>query len=343
LEKEPALRYQTATEFRTQVETVSNAATSPIAQNPKSQTVPASATAGSRTLSAGKLPWQVWVVAGILALEGLGNLISISRQPEALIWVAAKILFITGLLRRWRPVYVLTLVFAGLHVVYFAAASPVAALLNLVLVVLLAYVYRFYFPKVEEASPGCQSSHSSTSGSNKLVIGFGVAVLVGVLLVAGAFAAWFAKRAEQQEALRQLALVREAEIAEKQRAQELAASESIASGINLPARAIPPVVVKTIPESGAGDVQPGISFLRVTFSKPMRDGSWSWVKLGDETFPMMAGAPHFLSDNQTCVLPVKLQPNKLYAVWINFGSATNFQDTGGQPALPYLLIFETRK
>jgi RNA polymerase sigma-70 factor (ECF subfamily) len=43
------------------------------------------------------------------------------------------------------------------------------------------------------------------------------------------------------------------------------------------------------------------------------------------------------------VLPVKLQPNRLYAVWLNFEAARNFQDNEGKPALPYLLIFQTKK
>jgi tRNA A-37 threonylcarbamoyl transferase component Bud32 len=106
---------------------------------------------------------------------------------------------------------------------------------------------------------------------------------------------------------------------------------------------VPPVVVETSPVSGAVDVDPGLSELRVKFSTPMQDGGWSWVKLDNETFPPTTGNPRFLPDRQSCVLPVKLQPGKLYAVWINYGTATNFQDAAGKAALPYLLIFETRK
>ena len=38
----------------------------------------------------------------------------------------------------------------------------------------------------------------------------------------------------------------------------------------------PPVVVETFPVSGARDVAPGETEIRVRFSKPMTDGSWSW-------------------------------------------------------------------
>src|SRR5687768_12050423 len=39
---------------------------------------------------------------------------------------------------------------------------------------------------------------------------------------------------------------------------------------------LPPVVVKTVPEAGAQNVAPGEVEIRVTFSKKMKDGSWSW-------------------------------------------------------------------
>ena len=106
---------------------------------------------------------------------------------------------------------------------------------------------------------------------------------------------------------------------------------------------VPPVVAETFPESGATDVDPSLTELRVTFSKPMQDGSWSWTIWGEENFPEMTGQPHFLADGRTCVLPVKLKPGKLYATWLNSDYHQDFKDRAGQSALPYLLIFETRK
>jgi len=334
LEQEPELRFQTATEFRTQVETVSSTAPAH-ARTARLQTGDRAASAAGGTFDPRKLPWQVWVVIAMLALEGLGNLIAIPKQPQALFWLAAKVLFIAGLLRRWRTVYILTMVFAGAHVVHFASPSPVAALLNLILIVLLAYVYRFYFPRVETASPLGRGS--------RVLIGIGVAVGVMTLVVVVVFAAYFTRaRASREEALVREAQARAAELvalADQKRAE----SVSVVSINELSARKTPPVVVKTIPESGATDVDPGLRELRITFSKPMRDESWSWVKVNDATFPKITAAPHFLSDDQLCVVPVQLQPGKLYAVWLNFGEARNFQDATGESALPYLLIFETRK
>jgi RNA polymerase sigma-70 factor (ECF subfamily) len=76
----------------------------------------------------------------------------------------------------------------------------------------------------------------------------------------------------------------------------------------------------------------------------MRDGGWSWAMHSPETFPKMNGNPKYLEDKRTCVLPVKLEPGKTYAIWVNSGEKyTNFKDAGGRPSVPYLLVFETKK
>jgi hypothetical protein len=105
----------------------------------------------------------------------------------------------------------------------------------------------------------------------------------------------------------------------------------------------PPVVVQTVPESGAANVNPALTELRVTFSEPMQNGSWSWTKWGDNNFPEMTGQPRYLADGRTCVLPVRLRPGQVYAIWLNSDYHQDFKDRGGQSAIPYLLIFETRK
>jgi hypothetical protein len=95
------------------------------------------------TFSASSVPWQIWVVVLSLGLEGLGNLFSFE-----IIWLAAKILFITGLLKGWKSVYVLSIATGILHVIYFAEAGAfVVSLMNLFLVVLELWVFRSYFPK----------------------------------------------------------------------------------------------------------------------------------------------------------------------------------------------------
>lgn len=43
------------------------------------------------------------------------------------------------------------------------------------------------------------------------------------------------------------------------------------------------------------------------------------------------------------MLPVKLQPEKTYAIRINSNKFRNFKDSNGVPAVPYLLVFRTGK
>jgi RNA polymerase sigma-70 factor (ECF subfamily) len=105
----------------------------------------------------------------------------------------------------------------------------------------------------------------------------------------------------------------------------------------------PPVVVKTVPEAGAGEVDPKLVEIKVTFSKDMQDASWSWVMLSQESFPKMHGKPKYLADRRTCVLPVQLEPGKTYAIWVNTEKFGNFKDADGRSAVPYLLVFRTKK
>jgi hypothetical protein len=123
-------------------------------------------------------------------------------------------------------------------------------------------------------------------------------------------------------------------------------SSSLASaqeGSNVSVQSMPPVVVKTVPESGDTGVDPSVSEIRVTYSKAMRDGSWSWSQISKESFPETTGKPHYLKDGKTCVLPVKLEAGKTYVIWLNSQKFRNFKDKGGQPAVPYLLVFETKE
>jgi RNA polymerase sigma-70 factor (ECF subfamily) len=106
---------------------------------------------------------------------------------------------------------------------------------------------------------------------------------------------------------------------------------------------MPPVVVKTFPEAGARDVAAGTVEIRVTFSKRMKDGSWSWTTAWQDSTPEGIGTPRYENDGKTCVMKVKLEPGKTYGYWINSEKFRNFKDAQGKPAVPYLLAFETKK
>jgi RNA polymerase sigma factor (sigma-70 family) len=104
----------------------------------------------------------------------------------------------------------------------------------------------------------------------------------------------------------------------------------------------PPVVVETFPKSGASDVDPATTELKVMFSKEMQDGSWSWAQISDSTFPNVTAKPHYDGDRRTCVLPVKLEPNHTYVIQLNYPPFDNFIDTDGRKAVRYLFVFQTR-
>lgn len=105
---------------------------------------------------------------------------------------------------------------------------------------------------------------------------------------------------------------------------------------------IAPVVVKTVPEAGSKDVAPGESEIRITFSKPMADQSWSWSSAWKDSAPESIGKPKYDADQKTCVLKVKLAPDTTYGYWINSEKFHGFQDQQHHPAIPYLFVFKTK-
>ena len=104
---------------------------------------------------------------------------------------------------------------------------------------------------------------------------------------------------------------------------------------------VPPVVVKTIPESGRMNVSPGEYEIKVTFSKKMADGSWSWCTVWDDSCPKGIESPKYDADRKTCSMKVKLESGKTYGYWLNSGRFNSFTDTHGRSAVPYLLVFST--
>ncbi|MFI4851814.1 MAG: Ig-like domain-containing protein [Gimesia chilikensis] len=132
----------------------------------------------------------------------------------------------------------------------------------------------------------------------------------------------------------------------KQWATQASASSSYAErggSQEITLAALPPSVVKTVPQAGSTDVDPGLKEIAVTFSKDMiTERMWAVVQISSEHFPKVGKGIHYLDDKRTCVIPVDLEPNRTYVLWFNRGRFNSFRDTENHPAIPYLLVFKTR-
>jgi hypothetical protein len=102
-----------------------------------------------------------------------------------------------------------------------------------------------------------------------------------------------------------------------------------------------PSVVATVPRTADRNVDPALTEIRVTYDRQMLDGNWSWCY--DSTQLKTTGKPRYEADGKTCVLPVKLEPGKVYTISLNSESFHNFKDVTGHPAVPYVLQFATPK
>ena len=104
-----------------------------------------------------------------------------------------------------------------------------------------------------------------------------------------------------------------------------------------------PVIVRTEPQAGDTKVDAAaVTEIKVTFSKEMKNGSWSWSQISKETFPQTTGKPHYDKDQRTCILPVKLEAGKTYVLWLNPPRFQGFVDLDGNAAAFYPLVFETK-
>lgn len=108
---------------------------------------------------------------------------------------------------------------------------------------------------------------------------------------------------------------------------------------------MPPSVINTVPQSGDTGVDPSLKEVTVTFSKEMlTENQWSWCQYSPDTFPEIDKTGiRYLKDKRTCLLPVRLKPGKTYVIWINTQKYNYFKDRNENSAIPYLLVFETKK
>jgi len=103
-----------------------------------------------------------------------------------------------------------------------------------------------------------------------------------------------------------------------------------------------PKVVSMIPANGAENVDPGTTDIRVTFDRPMQDGSWSLVGSGPHC-PETTGKAHYDPSRTTWSIPVKLKPEWRYEFYLNRGIYDSFRSEDGVPLNPVPVKFTTTK
>ena len=100
--------------------------------------------------------------------------------------------------------------------------------------------------------------------------------------------------------------------------------------------------VKAASPAPGGQVAPGPLTLRVTFDRPMRRGSYSFVQTSADTYPDCgANAPELSRDRRTFTLRCKVGPGRAYEIWFNRPPYMNFKSEGALPAVPFQLRFRT--
>ena len=104
----------------------------------------------------------------------------------------------------------------------------------------------------------------------------------------------------------------------------------------------PPRVVSTIPENESVNVDPSLTEISVKFNEEMMDGNWSWAYSDKSEFPQMIGQAYYTENHTRNILPVKLESNKKYVIWINSPKHNNFKDKNGNSAYPFKFTFTTK-
>ncbi len=316
LEKKPELRYQQASVFKTQIETI--AGTPAAASRPPESPTGRSSPAASPAVTGEDLSISKWAFALFLA-GCLGTPLLAMLRPQA---EKAPILFggmslalavVLGV-KSWRAwlgkfVVVGSGALCAFFVVYAAVVMPGAE------------------ERLREKASVEQDHAKQTQAAR-----------IAAQPVTGETPAIIVAPADESP---------------QNRHRQSAANAANRAGFSGPAAetsAVPPaqllasqpaVVVETYPAAGAVDVPAGETEIRVRFSKPMSAGSWSWATAWENSGPDFIGSPHYLADHRTCVVKVRLQPGKFYGWWLNSEPFKNFRDAAGQPAVPFLFTFQT--
>jgi hypothetical protein len=104
-----------------------------------------------------------------------------------------------------------------------------------------------------------------------------------------------------------------------------------------------PFVIESSPRDGDSGVSAELAHITATFSEEMDLGGWSWVTEVDYSAPSITGIPFYI-DTTTTVLPVRLEPNTSYAIWLNSpedAELRKFMSLDGVSARAHRIAFTT--
>lgn len=111
----------------------------------------------------------------------------------------------------------------------------------------------------------------------------------------------------------------------------------------------PPSIISTEPFIFTDDVNSALDKITIKFSEPMEKSSWFYSSFAPGILPRVVGEPVFDSSAQQWILPVKLEPGRVYAIGFNCGDTVKdvknfkagFRGISGRICKPFVLVFST--
>lgn len=103
-----------------------------------------------------------------------------------------------------------------------------------------------------------------------------------------------------------------------------------------------PKLISLTPKNGAGDVDPAVKAIVITFDRAMQKGNWSVVGGGDD-FPEVTGRPSYDASGKVLTIPVRLKPGWTYRFQLNSPRHQGFRSSAGVALEPVPVEFRTTK
>jgi hypothetical protein len=100
----------------------------------------------------GDVPWQIWAVVVVLIVIAVAELLGIT-WPGGLVAFAIKCVFVVGLIRGWRLVFVLSVVMLTVSALTSIGSPAFVPFLYFALMVLVASAHRYFFPRIPSTVP----------------------------------------------------------------------------------------------------------------------------------------------------------------------------------------------